>query len=62
MTHSDILESIGASPKFVLDDADELHIGAEYAFLGSRPSTAVRLGGWLDPDHRIGYRGGDYVA
>jgi hypothetical protein len=36
--------------------------GGEYAFLGSRPILALRLGAWLDPVHRIGYRGGDYVA
>ena len=36
-----------------LDDADELHLGFEYAFLNSRPLIALRLGAWLDPDHRI---------
>ena len=34
-------------------DADEIHIGGEYAFLQWRPVVAFRLGVWLDPDHRI---------
>ena len=62
VTYSDILESTGVSPDFVLDDADELHLGAEYAFLGSRPVAALRLGAWLDPVHRVAYRGGDWAA
>ncbi len=37
----------------VLEDADELHAGVEYAFLRAKPLVAVRLGAWLDPDHRI---------
>lgn len=37
----------------VIDDADELHFGFEYAFLRSRPLLALRLGVWLDPDHQI---------
>ncbi len=37
----------------ILDDADELRLGFEYAFLRSRPLLALRLGVWLDPDHRI---------
>jgi long-subunit fatty acid transport protein len=36
-----------------IDDADELHFGAEYLFLGSTPVVAVRLGAWLDPDHQM---------
>jgi long-chain fatty acid transport protein len=35
------------------DDGDELHLGTEYAFLGANPVVAVRLGVWLDPDHRF---------
>ena len=62
ITYSDILESTGVSPDFVLDDADELHLGAEYAFLESRPVVAIRLGVWLDPVHRVDYRGGDWAA
>ncbi len=36
-----------------IPDADEIHLGAEYVFLRSRPIVALRLGAWLDPDHRI---------
>ena len=36
-----------------IDDADELHLGGEYVFLGSTPIIAVRLGAWLDPDHQM---------
>lgn len=36
-----------------IDDADELHFGAEYVFLESSPVIAVRLGAWLDPDHQM---------
>jgi hypothetical protein len=35
------------------DDGDELHLGAEYAFLKAKPVVAIRLGAWLDPDHRF---------
>jgi len=35
------------------DDGDELRLGAEYAFLDSNPVIAVRLGVWIDPDHRF---------
>ncbi len=62
VTYSDILQSAGTSPEFVLEDGDELRIGAEYAFLQARPIAALRLGAWLDPVHRVGYRGGDYNA
>jgi long-subunit fatty acid transport protein len=62
ITYSDLRESTGADPEFVLDDGNEWRLGGEYAFLGSRPILALRLGAWLDPVHRIGYRGGDYVA
>jgi len=36
-----------------IDDADELHFGAEYVFLESSPVIAVRLGAWLDPYHQM---------
>ena len=62
VTYSDILESTGAPPEFELDDGDEWRLGGEYAFLDSRPIVALRLGAWLDPVHRFGYSGGDYVA
>jgi long-subunit fatty acid transport protein len=42
-----------------IDDADELHLGAEYVFLGSTPVIAVRLGTWLEPDHQMQSTGDD---
>jgi len=36
-----------------MDDVDELHLGAEYVFLGSTPIIAVRIGTWLEPDHQM---------
>jgi len=35
------------------NDGDELHLGAEYAFLQTRPVVGLRFGAWLDPDHRF---------
>jgi hypothetical protein len=40
-------------PGTKLDDGSELHFGAEYVFVDSDPLLALRLGAWLDPDHRI---------
>lgn len=50
--YSSIPQSIGLDDQ-TIDDADELHFGAEYAFLESSPVVAVRLGAWLDPDHQM---------
>ncbi len=36
-----------------LDDADEIHLGGEYAFFAGTSVLAVRLGIWHDPDHQI---------
>jgi hypothetical protein len=36
-----------------VDDADELHLGAEYVFLRPTPIIAVRLGTWWEPDHQL---------
>ena len=58
--YSSILEA--ADPGLALDDANELHLGAEYVFLPSTTVLAVRLGAWLDPDHRTDYHGGSYVS
>ncbi len=46
----------------VLEDVDELHLGAEYVLPGSTPVAALRLGAWLDPDHspHIGAGGTPY--
>ena len=50
--YSKIVESAGLTDRTV-DDADELHLGAEYVFLHSTPIVAVRLGAWRDPDHQL---------
>jgi len=50
VTYSSIAESLELDDQ-VIEDADELHLGAEYVFLDSTPIIAVRLGTWLDPDH-----------
>jgi long-chain fatty acid transport protein len=42
-----------AEPTVDLEDGSELHLGAEYAFLDQAPVIALRLGVWLDPDHRV---------
>lgn len=36
-----------------IDDADELHLGAEYVFLKSTPIIALRVGTWYEPDHQM---------
>jgi hypothetical protein len=48
----DSLEPALRNPADVLDDADELHLGAEYAFFLGRSVMALRLGLWHDPDHQ----------
>ncbi len=50
--YSDIPLSLGLDDQ-TIDDADELHLGAEYVLLGSTPIIALRLGTWLDPDHQM---------
>jgi long-subunit fatty acid transport protein len=37
----------------LVDDGDELHAGAEYVFVRATPLLALRVGAWLDPDHRF---------
>jgi hypothetical protein len=53
--YSTILDSLDrvefGTDNVVLGDDEELHLGAEYVFLGTTPVTALRLGVWLDPDH-----------
>jgi long-subunit fatty acid transport protein len=36
-----------------IDDADELHLGAEFVFIDSTPIIALRLGTWYEPDHQM---------
>lgn len=50
--YSDPPISLGLNDQ-TIDDADELHLGAEYVFLGSTPIIALRLGTWLEPDHQM---------
>ena len=50
--YSSIPASVGVDDQ-TISDADELHLGAEYLFLGSTVIVAVRLGTWLDPDHQM---------
>jgi len=52
VNYSSIPESIGLDDQ-TIDDADELHFGAEYVFLDSTPIFAVRLGTWYEPDHQM---------
>ena len=44
--------ALGAD-RLSLSDASEFHVGAEYAFLRLDPVLALRVGAWLDPDHRL---------
>ena len=50
--YSVIPKSIGLDDQ-TIDDADELHFGAEYVFLDSTPVVAIRVGTWLDPAHQM---------
>ena len=36
-----------------LDNADEIHLGGEYAFFAGTSVLAIRFGAWHDPDHQI---------
>lgn len=50
--YSDIPRSLHL-PDQTMDDANELHLGAEYVFLEATPIIALRLGTWLEPDHQM---------
>ena len=50
--YSDIPSSIPLDDQ-TIDNADELHLGAEYVFLGSTPIIALRFGVWHEPDHQM---------
>jgi len=50
--YSNIVDSLGLDDR-AMDDVEELHLGAEYVFLGSTPIIALRLGTWLEPDHQL---------
>ena len=51
--HVGYSENLNNDPDERIPDADEIHLGGEYVFLDRDPVLAVRLGAWLDPDHRI---------
>ena len=61
--YSVIMETLGSeevdTADIAVDDADELHLGAEYVFLKTSPLIAIRAGLWHDPDHRFRYEGDD---
>lgn len=42
---------------FKIDDADEVHVGFEYAFFQRPTPIFVRLGAWHDPDHSLRFEG-----
>jgi hypothetical protein len=50
--YSKIAESLELDDQ-TIDDVDTLHLGAEYVFIDSTPIVALRLGGWLEPDHQV---------
>lgn len=52
-----LLAAQGAEDAFSIDDADELHLGAEYQAVTWRLPVAFRVGVWHDPDHRLRYGG-----
>src|SRR5262249_112827 len=45
--------------KFRIDDANEVHLGAEYAFLQHWPVVILGAGAWYDPDHSLRFEGGN---
>lgn len=52
--------SPGEAPEldaFRIDDADEIHLGAEYAFLQRWPVLMLRAGAWYEPDHSLRFEG-----
>ena len=50
--YSNIPDSLGIDDQ-TIDDANELHVGAEYVFLDSTPIIALRFGAWYEPDHQM---------
>lgn len=46
----------GRPDNFQIDDGNELHVGAEYVFVRSRFTPAVRVGTWYDPAHAVRYQ------
>jgi len=59
--YSSIVDSLEIDDR-VIDDVDELHLGAEYVFLDSTPIIAIRFGTWLEPDHQMRDTSGEILA
>ena len=51
--YSSMIGFFSDTPFNELEDADELHLGAEWVFVRNSPVVALRAGAWLDPAHRI---------
>jgi len=51
VTYSNSIESLELDDQFI-GDADQLHLGAEWVFLQTRPLVALRAGVWHEPDHQ----------
>ncbi len=60
MEYGDLTPYIPDENELVLENGNELHLGAEYVFRERAPAAAVRLGVWRDPDHRFSYQGASY--
>jgi long-chain fatty acid transport protein len=43
--------------RFIIDDADEVHFGLEYALLQHWPIVTLRAGAWYEPDHNLRFEG-----
>jgi long-subunit fatty acid transport protein len=61
INYSSIVKSLKIDDR-IMDDANELHLGAEYVFIGSSPVVALRFGVWQDPDHRMRNNSGNPFA
>ena len=59
--YSNIVQSLGLDDR-AIDDANELHLGAEYVFLEATPIVAVRFGAWHEPDHQMRDTSGDILS
>ncbi len=59
--YSTAIESLAdeLSGEGTISDADELHLGGEYAFFVGPSVLALRLGVWHDPDHQVRDQAGD---
>lgn len=43
--------------QLVVNDANEVHLGIEYVLTRLKFPLALRVGGWLDPDHKVRFQG-----